>query len=120
FVPYSTNVNVGGLLKDEWVVDEWTYQSRQVNGTLAASGTFSYYSASSPVSGSYATTTDSTYAATYNNFTKVYNCPTVPSNTATTTTATIGTTSETITDPLPGTRTRTEYHRTTNGNRYAV
>lgn len=28
FVPYATNVNVGHLLKDDWVVDEWKYQSR--------------------------------------------------------------------------------------------
>jgi len=30
FVPYSTNVNVGGLLEDEWVTPEWTYQSRVI------------------------------------------------------------------------------------------
>ncbi|MBV1916457.1 MAG: VWA domain-containing protein [Sphingomonadaceae bacterium] len=29
FVPYSVNVNVGHLLEDDWVVDEWTYQSRE-------------------------------------------------------------------------------------------
>lgn len=29
FVPYSTNVNVGMLLKPEWMVDRWTYQSRE-------------------------------------------------------------------------------------------
>lgn len=29
FLPYSTNVNVGGLLKSDWMVDQWTYQSRQ-------------------------------------------------------------------------------------------
>jgi hypothetical protein len=29
FVPYSTNVNVGGLLQDDWVVNNWSYQSRQ-------------------------------------------------------------------------------------------
>lgn len=28
FVPYSTNVNVGYLLKPEWVADKWSYQSR--------------------------------------------------------------------------------------------
>jgi hypothetical protein len=32
FVPYSANVNVGGLLKSDWVVDRWSYQSRQANG----------------------------------------------------------------------------------------
>ncbi len=29
FVPYSTNVNVGHLLQDNWVVSNWTYQSRR-------------------------------------------------------------------------------------------
>jgi Flp pilus assembly protein TadG len=28
YVPYSTNVNVGHLLKRDWMVDDWTYQSR--------------------------------------------------------------------------------------------
>ena len=28
FLPYSSNVNVGGLLQSDWMVDEWTYQSR--------------------------------------------------------------------------------------------
>ncbi len=29
FVPYSTNVNVGHLLRDEWLVDEWSYNFRE-------------------------------------------------------------------------------------------
>ncbi len=28
FVPYSTNVNVGELLKSDWVVDKWSYHGR--------------------------------------------------------------------------------------------
>lgn len=28
FLPYSSNVNVGGILKPEWMVDKWTYNSR--------------------------------------------------------------------------------------------
>jgi Flp pilus assembly protein TadG len=41
FVPYSTNVNVGGLLADGWVVDTWTYQSRQ-RVLNPATGTYSW------------------------------------------------------------------------------
>lgn len=44
FVPYSTNVNVGRLLRTEWMADEWTYQSRAqttVWGVLTGSGTAS-------------------------------------------------------------------------------
>lgn len=31
FVPYSSTVNVGLLLKREWMADNWTYQSREGN-----------------------------------------------------------------------------------------
>jgi Flp pilus assembly protein TadG len=37
FVPYSSNVNVGRLLKRDWVVDRWTYQSRIADGTESVS-----------------------------------------------------------------------------------
>ncbi len=42
FVPYSTNVNVGGLLKDEWVVKDWSYQSRTLNTGAIAGGLYTY------------------------------------------------------------------------------
>lgn len=33
FVPYATNVNVGRLLKPEWFVDSWSYQTREAQYT---------------------------------------------------------------------------------------
>ena len=33
FVPYSTNVNVGYLLKSDWVVDDWNYNGRVAKDT---------------------------------------------------------------------------------------
>jgi len=33
FVPYSTNVNVGGLLKSKWLVDTWSYSGRVAKDT---------------------------------------------------------------------------------------
>lgn len=39
FVPYSTNVNVGRLLKPEWMADNWYYQSR----TLISGGATTTY-----------------------------------------------------------------------------
>lgn len=33
FLPYSTNVNVGYLLKSDWVVDEWNYHGREAMDT---------------------------------------------------------------------------------------
>ncbi len=42
FVPYSTTVNVGFLLKPEWMVDNWTYQSRVPDGTDSDPGGVEY------------------------------------------------------------------------------
>ncbi|WP_235530518.1 vWA domain-containing protein [Sphingomonas sp. Leaf62] len=38
-VPYSSNVNVGMLLKPEWIADKWTYQSRIPDGTATSTST---------------------------------------------------------------------------------
>ncbi len=56
FVPYANTVNVGMLLKRDWMVDSWTYQSRQFDrqekeqtGTeKAESDSYSAWSPSSP------------------------------------------------------------------------
>lgn len=58
FVPYSSTVNVGYLLKPEWMVDSWTYQSRVADGiesesNAAATGTYTYDDGWTPVSGSW-------------------------------------------------------------------
>ncbi len=42
FVPYSTNVNVGGLLHDDWVVTDWKYQSREQVQVSTNTGTWSH------------------------------------------------------------------------------
>ncbi len=36
FVPYSTTVNVGYLLNRDWMVDQWTYQSRIPDGSTSS------------------------------------------------------------------------------------
>ncbi len=65
FVPYASNVNVGHLLQDEWVADEWTYQSR-VKGTSTTPVTTTSYTANwVQVSGSMSTALHSTYEATF-------------------------------------------------------
>lgn len=116
FVPYSTNVNVGNLLKDEWVVSSWDYPSRTLVGNGSGSGLYGYYSAVSPVSGGYGTT-PSTFAATQA-MDGSYSCS-KPANTLTTSTALISTTTEATTNP-DGTRTTYTYNRTRNGNIYSV
>lgn len=116
FVPYSTNVNVGGLLKDEWVVSSWDYPSRTLVGSGGSGSLYGYYSASSPVSGTYYTTT-STSAAT-RNAAGNYTC-TPPANTLTTSTALLSTTTQAVTNP-DGTRTTYTYNRTRNGDVYSM
>jgi Putative Flp pilus-assembly TadE/G-like len=50
FVPFSENVNVGRLLRKEWMVDQWTYQSRQyVSTVMAADGTPRYLFRYAPI-----------------------------------------------------------------------
>src|SRR5690606_28128896 len=56
FVPYSSNVNVGYLLRSDWMVDEMTIQARVSDGK-------SKKSAATPVSGA-ATALPTTTAAT--------------------------------------------------------
>jgi Flp pilus assembly protein TadG len=118
FVPYSTNVNVGALLEDDWVVDEWTYQSRVVDGTATAAGTYSYYTAASPIGGEIGRSVHSTYAATFAK--GKYTCPTLPGGTFTSSWAKQGTRSEPVTTPLAGTRTYETWQVTYNGDSYAA
>ena len=51
FVPYSTNVNVGGLLQDDWMVTNWQYQSREQVAVGTNTGTRSYDTNWATVSG---------------------------------------------------------------------
>ncbi|MBB4613811.1 Tad domain-containing protein [Novosphingobium taihuense] len=116
FVPYSTNVNVGALLRDDWVVPQWSYPSRTLVGTSSSGGLYGYYSAVSPVSGTYYTT-NSTLAATPDGA-GGYTCNR-PANTLTSSTALVSTATEAVRNP-DGTRTTYTYNRTRNGNTYSV
>lgn len=118
FVPYSTNVNVGHLLEDAWVVDEWTYQSRELVGSAKASGTFSYYSAGTPISGLMTETAHTTYAATLVG--GALGCLAAPAGTLTTNWVLQKTTSSAVTTPLAGTRTVSTYNVSHNGISYRV
>ena len=118
FVPYSTNVNVGGLLDDDWVVDNWRYQSRTIGSGGSGSGTFSYFGAASPISGSKTNSTDSTYGASLSG--GVYSCPTRPGNTLSTSTVRTSISTAVLVVPIPGTRTTETFHRTRNGNTFGV
>src|SRR5688572_13170266 len=64
FVPYSTNVNVLHLLRDEWVADKWVYQSRD-NELAVELGTKTTETTPVPVSGTATDAPHSTYAAVF-------------------------------------------------------
>lgn len=118
FVPYSTNVNAGALLADEWVTDTWTYQSRRLFGTGGTGGTTSYWATGNPVSGTLNKTLASTYPAT--NVSGTLTCSPAPGSTKTNTMVQNGTTTAPYPGPPAGTVTRTNYHITYNGNDYQV
>lgn len=137
FVPYASNVNVGHLLADEWVVDNWTYQSREDAGSEENVYYGTYWTNWQYVSGDVVGWIDeSTYAATYVEGTPpepeeggvdhggtsgssgYWTCEgTQPANTFTIDDVITSTTTEEVTDP-DGTKT-TEYgERTENGVQY--
>lgn len=63
FLPYSTNVNVGHLLKSDWVVDQWDYRGRVAKDSGTWESYTTYNTKQTDVSGSYATITPYTAAA---------------------------------------------------------
>lgn len=119
FLPYSTNVNVGGFLEDEWVVDRWTYQSRTLSKSTTSVTSWTYYTASSPVSGTQNNVQESTYAPSYSEVDGLY-CPTRPANNVQATTRIVGTTSEVFVGPPLGTRVIQTIRRTRNGDAYSA
>jgi Flp pilus assembly protein TadG len=71
FVPYAVNVNVGGLLKSDWLVDKWEYNGRELKKHGNKDQT-TYDSTLVKVSGGYTTLAS-------------YNSATCPKSTAVTT-----------------------------------
>ena len=126
FVPYSTNINVGALLEDDWVVDEWTYQSRKQTGTLTHPYDNTYYANFDRKSGTYVDRVVSTYPATYHPASSEtgsasYSCDTpAPANTYTDTYTLISTTTEPYVGPPAGTRTIQHYRREIRGSAFWV
>ena len=134
FVPYATNVNVGHLLEDSWMVDQWTYQSREDAGTTQSTVQQTQYINFVYNSGTQVGWVDeSSYAATFHAGTPpsgagtdttivgtsgYYTCDTAaPAWTYTQVDNLLGTTTETVTDP-DGTRTVENMERIENGAVY--
>ncbi|WP_421721778.1 pilus assembly protein TadG-related protein [Aurantiacibacter suaedae] len=118
FLPYATNVNVGGILHDDWVVDVWGYQSRQMKEKGGITYT-TFYTASSPISGSITKTSQETYSAT-KDYWGNYRCTSKPSDTVSGSTRQTDETSELVVGPPTGTRTTKTYERTRDGDSYEV
>ncbi len=127
FVPYSTNVNVGSLLKDDWVVDEWQYQSRKqvvdreqvdyrtiyrnwtnISGTQSADTTYDSFPAT------YVPATGETGSASYN-----CNGGSAPSDTHSSDYVLLSESSVEVSDP-DGTEVTKRYRKTTNGTDYWI
>lgn len=114
FLPYSTNVNVGHLLKDEWVVTQWGYQSREMRVTDGI-GTRSYYTPAVTTEGSVdPPVVVQTYRARLSNGRP--SCPSRPADTAAVDAWVIATVETPFAGPPAGTRTVTTYARSRNGD----
>lgn len=119
FVPYSTNVNVGHLLRDEWVTDTWSYQSREQTEELKLPSKRTYTTGATLVSGSITTVDYETYKASFTEL-KGYHCPSAPGSNVTTETEETAYQEEVILLPLPGVRKEWTYIRTRNGQSYST
>lgn len=126
FVPYATNVNVGHLLADDWVVDDWTYQSREDAGLVRASVgqtdwvNWAYVSGSRPDWAD----TGTSYTATWNpppspDQAGYYSCNgSRPADTLTQTDVLVGGPTTVVQTSPPAVITTENYQRTENGTRY--
>lgn len=115
FVPYATNVNVGGLLDDAWIVDEWDYQSRQAISPLTTTKTRTYTRSWLYISGSTSenVTVDS-YEATFDGAN--YTCPEpLPENTYAGAQTLLSESSLPFAGPPSGTQTIKKYQIVYNG-----
>ncbi len=126
FVPYASNVNVGALLQDDWVVNNWTYQSRELATATPMTYNTTYYDNWVTISGTYAPSTVSTYAATYNPPTGEgasgsYSCNTSPpANTYTSSSVVLSDVTVPYAGPPAGNKRTRRIRLTENGNYYWV
>ena len=138
FVPYAVNANVGHLLQDDWVVDEWTYQSRERTIDYDNPYDYTYYDNWETISGSYSQSIVDSYSASWNpgsgggggsgneyggssggSSAGYYSCNgSQPSDTMTTDTTLLSTVTEPYVGPPSGTKTTQHYRRIRNGDDY--
>lgn len=120
FVPYSTNVNVGGVLDDNWVVDRWTYQSREKALDIKLPKMTTHETAPVFKSGTATSTPAGSYPATYNpkggpKGAGGYQCAAPAPGNVTVQEDQVSKSTQLILLPLPGTKTTIHIRRTRNG-----
>lgn len=114
FVPYSQTVNVGHLLKPDWIKDKWTYQSRKPDKSITNTGEIGMWWSTdswSVISGS--------YSETFSNL-PLENCVATAANTYTATGSQRLRTDTPYAGPPAGTRTEYWQDYTENGYYYWV
>lgn len=119
FVPYSTNVNVGHLLRDEWVTDTWSYQSREQVADEKNAYTRHYRTGATKISGDVHVTEYESYEASFNEL-DGYHCPSRPGSSVTTDEEQTAYEEEIVLLPVPGVRKEWTYVRTRNGIAYST
>jgi hypothetical protein len=127
FVPYATNVNVGGLLEDDWVVSDWTYQSREDFGTEVGDvSDYTYNDNWVYISGSNNTTSAWGGLATYHpasgeSGADYWSCDmSPPASTYTANSVELSTVTEPYVGPPAGTKTTVHYRSTYNGDYFYI
>lgn len=126
FVPYSTNVNVGSLLLDDWVETNWKYQSRKWEETGTTQGTRTYYQNYTTVSGSQPPVIiEDIYEGTWfppasETSSGYYGCNPPPADTLTTNYEKQSTSTEDFDGPPAGTKTTEVWRKTRDGVDYWV
>jgi hypothetical protein len=127
FVPYAANVNVGGLLEDDWVVSNWSYQSRENYGTEPGEvQDYTYTENNQYISGLWVPGTPTSYPATFHpagseNASDYFSCDTAPpAGTYFASYTLLSTTTEPYVGPPAGTKTIKRYRRVANGKEYRV
>jgi Flp pilus assembly protein TadG len=128
FVPYSTNVNVGGLLANNWVVNDWHYQTRELHHEVPTGPvtTTSYGENFLAPTGSSMSEVSSTYPADFvaaGNESQVgsssCNGPPLPADTYTEVATPIGApVTVPFVGPPAGTKTTQRFRRVRNGVRW--
>jgi Putative Flp pilus-assembly TadE/G-like len=116
FVPYSTTVNVGYLLEADWLVSNWTYQSRvaddiEVETISASNGTNTYDDGWTAASGSWTNLAPTALPV---------NACTAPADTVEWDGGSISTTTEPYSGPPAGTKTIERRFWSGNGIDYWV